>query len=104
MKKEYATFEEGLAAFHQAVAQARRPKAKPRERRGGCEPYRKFVSHALAVHPKQAKKANARARRHGIAVHYDRKGVAHVPSRHEYLKLQKLEGVHENDDRGHPDC
>lgn len=54
-----------------------------------------LVSEALAVHPKQVKQANDRARRHGISVEYLPDGRVKIPSRHERAKLLRLEGRHD---------
>jgi hypothetical protein len=52
-----------------------------------------WVSEALAVGKGQVEEANARARRHGIAVDYDGDGFAHVRTREARVQLMKLEGV-----------
>lgn len=55
------------------------------------------VSEALAVHSSQVDKANARARKHGVGVHYDKDGRAHIESRAERKKLLRLEGMRDNE-------
>lgn len=54
------------------------------------------TSLALSVHPDQVAEATARNMRHGIRVHYDEEGTAHIPDRAERKKLLKLEGMHDN--------
>ena len=52
---------------------------------------------AFAVHPKQVEQANARNRRHGINVEYDKAtGAAIIPDRDQRRKLLKLEGWRDN--------
>lgn len=53
-------------------------------------------SEALAVHSSQVDEANARARRHGINVHYEADGTCVIPDRGNRKKLLKLEGFHDN--------
>lgn len=55
-----------------------------------------MVSEALAVHPSQVATANARNKRHGVNVVYDKNGAAHIPDRGERKRLLKLEGFHDN--------
>lgn len=52
-------------------------------------------SEALAVHPDQVPEAQARAKRHGISVEYTTRGDVLVPDRGNWLKLLKLERMHE---------
>lgn len=52
---------------------------------------------ALAVHPRQVERMNARNKRHGVNVSYDPKwGTAIIPDNGAYKRLQKLEGVRPN--------
>lgn len=55
-----------------------------------------LVSEALAVHPKQVAEANARAKRHGISVTYQKDGRCIIPDRGNRKKLLRLEGLHDN--------
>lgn len=55
-----------------------------------------MVSEALAVHPDQAREANERNARHGVAARYDGEGMCHIPDRSDRAKLLKLEGFHDN--------
>lgn len=55
-----------------------------------------MVSEALAVDPSQVGEANARARRHGIPVHYDAGGFCHIPDRAARKKLLRLENLKDN--------
>lgn len=50
---------------------------------------------SLGVHPSQVDAANARVKRHGINVVYDKQGNPHVPDRNERAKLLKLERMHD---------
>lgn len=52
-------------------------------------------SEAMAVHPEQVAQANARNKRHGVNVVYDKSGFAHIPDRNERRKLMRLEGLHD---------
>lgn len=54
------------------------------------------TSLALSVHPKQAQKANERAKRHGIAASYAPDGTCHLADRAARKKLLRLEGMHDN--------
>ncbi len=56
-----------------------------------------ILSEALGVHPEQVQEANQRNKAAGIAVEYNRKGQAVIPSRGERRKLMDLEGVHDRD-------
>jgi hypothetical protein len=61
---------------------------------GHCWPMK---CEALAVHPRQVERMNARNKRHGINVQYEpRHGLAIIPDEGEYRKLRKLHGVHHN--------
>lgn len=56
----------------------------------GCWP---MVSEALAVHPDQVDAANERARKHGIAVRYEKgTGLCQIDSDGDKVKLVRLEG------------
>lgn len=54
-----------------------------------------LLSEAMAVHPKQVKEAQARAKRHGINVVYQKDGRVLIPDRAERKRLLKLEGFHD---------
>ena len=56
-----------------------------------------MVSEALACHPNQVKKMNARARKHNLGVHYSRDGRCHIPDRGERKRLMRLEKMHDNE-------
>lgn len=51
---------------------------------------------ALAVHPEQVAVANARAKRHGIAAHYEADGTCVLADRAARKKMLRLEGFHDN--------
>lgn len=53
------------------------------------------TSVALSVHPKQVEQANARAKRHGIAVVYKPNGDCVISGRDARRKLLRLEGFHD---------
>ncbi len=55
-----------------------------------------LVSMALGVHESQVDEANARAKRHGLGVVYDKSGRCHIPDRSTRKKLIKLERYHDN--------
>lgn len=55
-----------------------------------------MVSEALGVHESQVAEANARAKRHGIAVEYRPDGRAVISSREARKRLLRLEGMHDN--------
>ena len=55
-----------------------------------------MVSDALGVHVNQIEKANARNKRMGVNVVYNRKGQAVIPDRGERKRLLKIEGFHDN--------
>jgi hypothetical protein len=92
-----------LDDFYKQVLLAPKRSTGRAGKRGGLDKWRGFKSNALAVHPKQVAAANARAKRHGISAHYDKKGTVHVGSRREHEKLLKLEGMHCNEDGGKGD-
>jgi hypothetical protein len=50
---------------------------------------------ALAVHPAQVEEANARAKRHGIAVAYKPDGTCVIADRKARKELNRLEGFHD---------
>lgn len=52
-------------------------------------------SEALSVLPKQVEAANARNKKHGIAVHYKADGTAVVTSANAKRQLMRLEGFHD---------
>lgn len=86
-------------ALDQFYAQMLKPK-KPQKKavRGGrCDAWRKFTSMELSVHPKQVKEANERAKRHGLAVHYDRRGRCFITSPSAMKGLKRLEGLGDQD-------
>lgn len=58
--------------------------------------WRDFTSKALQVHPSQVAEANARNKRHGVNVVYDRTGLPHIPDRAARKSLLKLEGAHDD--------
>lgn len=56
-----------------------------------------LVSDALGVHPDQVDEANLRNKKAGVAVEYNRKGQAVIPTRGERRKLLRLEQFHDKD-------
>lgn len=91
-----------VGQFHQQTYEAATKERvrKRKARRGGCDAWRKFQSRALAVHPKQVEAANARAKRHGIAVEYDKKGRCHISGPAARKKLMALESMHDESGYG----
>lgn len=92
----------GLDQFYKQVLEAATKERvrKRTARRGGCDAWRKFQSRALAVHPKQVEAANARAKRHGIAVEYDKKGRCRISGPMARKQLLKLEAMHDESGYG----
>jgi hypothetical protein len=75
------------------LAQGRAGRAKSNVVVGGLQTTGwPLVSEAMAVGKGQVAAANARARRHNIAVEYDNDGFAHVRTREARTQLLKLEG------------
>lgn len=92
----------GLDQFYKQVLDAATKERvrKRKARRGGCDAWRKFQSRALAVHSRQVEAANARAKRHGIAVEYDKKGRCRISGPAARKQLMKLEGMHDESGYG----
>lgn len=92
----------GLDAFYKQVLEAATKERvrKRKARRGGCDAWRKFQSRALACHPKQVDEMNARAKRHGIAVEYDKKGRCRISGPAARKQILRLEGLHDESGYG----
>lgn len=91
---EPLTLAEAVEKFHAEQLAAYERLADEAGEAAGNRPWtRELVSEALAVNPRDVERANARAKRHGINVTYDRKGFVHIPNRNERRKLLKLEGL-----------
>ncbi len=56
-----------------------------------------ILSDGLGVHPEQVDEANRRNKAAGVAVEYNHKGQAVIPSRGERRKLLRLERCHDKD-------
>lgn len=88
------TEEEFHAAVPTRVGDLLKAGKPPDGHRPACWP---ATSWALSVHPKQVKEANARAKRHGIAVRYDATGKCHLSGKGARRDLMRLEGMHDNE-------